>query len=479
MFLPSHRLLAFLQHFNGLFFYDLLSADIFLSHHELNILLFLRVLDSFLFFLEITLCFRQSLSWGINLILKFLSAPLFLGSFFNSLFVEVLDDPIPELPFSVVITSLLKPHMGKIYSFKLVLIKNERYRFLQKLYPFEEISYLKQFIDWFVYFALPFRYFPISHFATNKLKEFIEICFDIVGKAMLFCFLAFEMAICKGHFKEVDSEKLQEKEQPKKWREDPPDVGKNVNKLQVFSTNPPGDWWSFQPDINICWSIIEDRSSLFDRLTLQTGCLIYLGEEGNMGIICFKNILIKMNRIIFESVLNYLHVASVQVIFKRWLDVWGVYRRRKLKYCYAPTAIDIAWFFTSKFYIYGLLDVTDVIMTSYFKRLIERKAPPASNPRRWELFSDRWNHREMLSRALLEFYLSALECSIWSPQIWVGEVPRLWSLYFEAALGMSKGEHVRIVVGWVLVGAQGGHLWLYVVFLFGGDKDGLMIDDVQ
>ena len=44
---------------------------------------------------------------------------------------------------------------------------------------------------------------------------------------------------------------------------------------------------------------------------------------------------------------------------------------------------------------------------------------------------------------------------------------------------MSKGEHVGVVAGCVLVGAQGGHRWLYVVFLFGGDKDCFMIDDVQ
>ena len=58
---------------------------------------------------------------------------------------------------------------------------------------------------------------------------------------MLFSFLAFEMAVCKGHFKEVDSKKFHEKEQSKKCREDPSDVGKNINKLQIFSTNPPGD----------------------------------------------------------------------------------------------------------------------------------------------------------------------------------------------------------------------------------------------
>ena len=72
-----------------------------------------------------------------------------------------------------------------------------------------------------------------------------------------------------------------------------------------------------------------------------------------------------------------------------------------------------------------------------------------------------------------------LDHPVWCPQIRVCEVPSFGSLYLEAAMRMSKGEHVGVVVGCVLIGAQGGHRWLYVVFLFGGDKDGFMIDDVQ
>ena len=68
----------------------------------------------------------------------------------------------------------------------------------------------------------------------------IDKSFDKTGKAMLLSFLAFEMLIGKGHFKEVKTKKLHEEEDGKKRRKDPSNIRKNIKKPQIVSFHNSG-----------------------------------------------------------------------------------------------------------------------------------------------------------------------------------------------------------------------------------------------
>ena len=126
--------------------------------------------------------------------------------------MQILDNSISKLSFSVVLVCLFEGNLGKVYALELVLVEKDRNGFFQKLDPFEQIRYLQNSADYRFDLNLSLCNFPALYFTTDVLQSSIYKSLEEIVEGVLLCLIALEVLVGKGHLEEVYSKELHEEE---------------------------------------------------------------------------------------------------------------------------------------------------------------------------------------------------------------------------------------------------------------------------